>query len=448
MVRELQVKFVKTAMTAITVLLFVVIFAIIGIYSFNIYTRSKETAQMLANRGGFPAFDQMEGKKRREDQQVLEDWDQWAEEEEWEDMPDAAPPGQEPEEGFMDEDFFHHKMTPDDMMSVRYFIVRFDAQGIIEAVDTASILSVTDDKAREYGTEVLQKGKESGITGGFLYFVKSDESTKTAAFVDVSSQITSILNVAVISVIIVAIAWVLMLVFVSALSRKAIAPIAENISRQKQFVTNAGHELKTPLAIIMANTEALELFNGETKWTRNIKAQTQRLSGLMQNLLTLSRMDEADLNLPMEEFDLGELAAEAAAPFEEPAREKKLSFSVQTPSIRVKANRSTIGQLVGILLDNAVKYTPEGGEILVTARTEGKTVILEQSNTIDPADVEEDPERLFDRFYRRDEARTQKKGGYGIGLSAARAIAQANHAQIDVRYNGQESIVFTVKLMI
>lgn len=159
-------------------------------------------------------------------------------------------------------------------------------------------------------------------------------------------------------------------------------------------------------------------------------------------------MDEADLNLPMEEFDLGELAAEAAAPFEEPAREKKLSFSVRTPSIRVKANRSTIGQLVGILLDNAVKYTPEGGEILVTARTEGKTVILEQSNTIDPADVEEDPERLFDRFYRRDEARTQKKGGYGIGLSAARAIAQANHAQIDVRYNGQESIVFTVKLMI
>lgn len=448
MVRELQVKFVKTAMTAITVLLFVVIFAIIGIYSFNIYTRSKETAQMLANRGGFPAFDQMEGKKRREDQQVLEDWDQWTEEEEWEDMPDDAPPGQEPEGGLADEDFLHHKMTPDDMMSVRYFIVRFDAQGTVEAVDTASILSVTDDEAREYGTEVLQKGKESGITGGFLYFVKSDESAKTAAFVDVSSQITSILNVAVISVIIVAIAWVLMLVFVSALSRKAIAPIAENISRQKQFVTNAGHELKTPLAIIMANTEALELFNGETKWTRNIKAQTQRLSGLMQNLLTLSRMDEADLNLPMEEFDLGELAAEAAAPFEEPAREKKLSFSVRTPSIRVKANRSTIGQLVGILLDNAVKYTPEGGEILVTARTEGKTVILEQSNTIDPADVEEDPERLFDRFYRRDEARTQKKGGYGIGLSAARAIAQANHAQIDVRYNGQESIVFTVKLMI
>lgn len=448
MVRELQVKFVKTAMTAITVLLFVVIFAIIGIYSFNIYTRSKETAQMLANRGGFPAFDQMEGKKRREDQQVLEDWDQWTEEEEWEDMPDASPPAQEPEGGLVDEDFLHHKMTPDDMMSVRYFIVRFDAQGAIEAVDTASILSVTDEEAREYGTEALQKGKESGITGGFLYFVKSDESTKTAAFVDVSSQIASILNVAVISVIIVAIAWVLMLVFVSALSRKAIAPIAENISRQKQFVTNAGHELKTPLAIIMANTEALELFNGETKWTRNIKTQTQRLSGLMQNLLTLSRMDEADLNLPMEEFDLGELAAEAAAPFEEPAREKKLGFSVLTPSIRVKANRNTMGQLIGILLDNAVKYTPEGGEILVTARTEGKTVILEQRNTIEPADVEEDPERLFDRFYRRDEARTQKKGGYGIGLSAAKAIAQANHAQIDVRYNGQESIVFTVKLMI
>ena len=240
----------------------------------------------------------------------------------------------------------------------------------------------------------------------------------------------------------------LMFIFVSVLSRRAIAPIAENIVRQKQFVTNAGHELKTPLAIIMTNTEALELFNGESKWTRNIKAQTKRLSGLMQNLLTLSKMDEADLKLPMQYFDLGELIKEAAAPFEVPAHEKKLEFIIETPQIKVNANRDTIGQLIGILLDNAVKYTPEGGKITLTAFSEGKYAVLRQSNTIDPSDVEENPEKLFDRFYRRDEARTQKKGGYGIGLSAARAIAAANKAQISVCYNGQESIVFDVKMML
>ena len=174
---------------------------------------------------------------------------------------------------------------------------------------------------------------------------------------------------------------------------------------------------------------------------------TRRLNDLMQNLLTLSKMDEADLNLPMQNFDLGELVRESAAPFEEPAREKRQSLSVEAPEIAVKANRDSMGQLVGILLDNAVKYTPEGGEISVTVSREGNSVILREQNTIDPKDVEDNPERLFDRFYRRDEARTQKKGGYGIGLSAARAIAAANGAQISAAYR-EQNIVFTVKLMV
>ena len=342
--------------------------------------------------------------------------------------------------------FFDNRMSPDDVMAVRYFMIHYDTDGGIESADTGSIYSVTDEEAMEYGRQVIAGGKQSGIIGHFMYCLKDNEDGKTAAFVDVSSQISSILSVIVISLVIAAIAWILMFVFVSALSRRAIAPIAENIVRQKQFVTNAGHELKTPLAIIMANTEALELFNGESKWTRNIKAQTRRLNDLMQNLLTLSKMDEADLNLPMQDFDIGELIGEAAAPFEEPAREKGLMLSVETPQITVRANRGSIGQLIGILLDNAVKYTPKGGEISLTAFREGNSVILRQQNTVSPDDIEEDPERLFDRFYRRDEARTQKKGGSGIGLSAARAIASANGAQISAAYR-EQNIVFTVKLM-
>ena len=426
MVRTLQIKFVKTAMTAISVLLLVVICAIIGIYSFDVYTKEKNTAQMLADNGGIPDF----AKMKRDRQEGFE-------------------PGphdmQRPEGTDSGNPFFGNKMSPDDVMAVRYFIIRYDTDGGIESADTGSIYSVTDEEAEEYGRQVIAGGRQSGIIGNFMYYLKENEEGKTAAFVDVSSQISSILSVIVISLIIAAIAWILMFVFVSALSRRAIAPIAENIVRQKQFVTNAGHELKTPLAIIMANTEALELFNGETKWTRNIKSQTRRLNNLMQNLLTLSKMDEADLNLPMQDFDLGALIGEAAAPFEEPAREKGLTLSVQTPEITVKANRDSMGQLIGILMDNAVKYTPEGGGISVTAYAEGNSVILREENTVNPDDCEQNPERLFDRFYRRDEARTQKKGGYGIGLSAARAIAAANGAQISAAYK-EQNIVFTVKI--
>lgn len=415
MVRTLQIKFAKTAMTAISVLLLAVICAISGIYSFDVYTKEKNTAEMLADSGGIPDFEKM--KRDRPDREEFE------------------------------KPFDGGRMSPDDMMAVRFFVVRFDTDGGIESADTGSIYSVTGEEAEEYGKQAVAGGKQSGIIGNFMYYIKDNEDGKTAAFVDISSQVSSILSVIVISLIIAAAAWILMLVFVSALSRRAIAPIAENIVRQKQFVTNAGHELKTPLAIIMANTEALELFNGESKWTRNIKAQTRRLNDLMQNLLTLSKMDEADLNLPMQNFDLGELVRESAAPFEEPAREKRQSLSVEAPEIAVKANRDSMGQLVGILLDNAVKYTPEGGEISVTVSREGNSVILREQNTIDPKDVEDNPERLFDRFYRRDEARTQKKGGYGIGLSAARAIAAANGAQISATYR-EQNIVFTVKLMV
>ena len=427
MVRTLQIKFVKTAMTAISVLLLAVICAISGIYSFDTYRKEKNTAEMLADSGGIPDFVKM----KRDRQEGFE-------------------PGphdmQRPEGTDSGNPFFDNRMSPDDVMAVRYFMIHYDTDGGIESADTGSIYSVTDEEAMEYGRQVITGGKQSGIIGHFMYCLKDNEDGKTAAFVDVSSQISSILSVIVISLVIAAIAWILMFVFVSALSRRAIAPIAENIVRQKQFVTNAGHELKTPLAIIMANTEALELFNGESKWTRNIKAQTRRLNDLMQNLLTLSKMDEADLNLPMQDFDIGELIGEAAAPFEEPAREKGLMLSVETPQITVRANRGSIGQLIGILLDNAVKYTPKGGEISLTAFREGNSVILRQQNTVSPDDIEEDPERLFDRFYRRDEARTQKKGGSGIGLSAARAIASANGAQISAAYR-EQNIVFTVKLM-
>lgn len=465
MVRTLQVRFVRTAMIAITVLLLVVVCAISGINTYRTYTDVKQLADMLLDNRGIPDMGMMEpgGPERggmAKDSELAADSgsdfvtdsdseyatdpdsDYAMDPEDWDESDDA-------DDGD-DRGWFRggRRISPDHAMSTRYFLVLFAEDGTVLKTDTSKIYSISSQKAQEMAQEVLAGGKESGLTERFLYKMKKTDDGATVVFMDVSSELSSVLSVIVISFVIAAIGWTLMLLLVIALSKKAITPIAENIVRQKQFVTNAGHELKTPLAIIMANTEALELYTGESKWTRNIKDQTKRLSGLMQNLLTLSKMDEPDLKLPKEDWDLGKLLAESAAPFEEPALSKKIRFTVDAEPVMVHANRDSMGQLLGILFDNAVKYTPEGGRISAAIRTENRQVVLEQRNSIDPKDAVEDPGRLFDRFYRSDSSRNRKKGGYGIGLSAARAIAQANGAEISAVYEDQETIVFRVKIMV
>lgn len=244
----------------------------------------------------------------------------------------------------------------------------------------------------------------------------------------------------------VALCWLGMLALVVVLARRSIRPIAVSIEKQKEFVTNAGHELKTPLAIIQANTEAMELHQGENKWTRNIKAQTLRLGGLMENLLTLARMEEAGNLPPARPVDLSALAGEAAASFREAAALRGIVLEERIdPGLTVPSHREHMAQLLSILLDNGVKYTAPGGRIDLTLARGEKGVRLQVKNT--PAQTPEgDLSRLFDRFYRGDPARTQKGGGYGIGLSAAQAIVRAWRGTITAGMEGEDRVVFTVEL--
>ena len=236
-----------------------------------------------------------------------------------------------------------------------------------------------------------------------------------------------------------------MLLFVILLSKKAILPIAENIEKQKQFVTDAGHEIKTPLAIIMANTDAMELHNGENKWSRNIREQTVRLNGLMQNLLALAKMDEGAVKLPSSDILLSSLLEEILPAFYEPAALKEIIIEENIqPNIIMHGNRDSMSRLITILLDNAVKYTSKQGNIIIYLERKEGVITLSIKNTCDML-PEVDPEKLFDRFYRGDSARTQKSGGYGIGLSAARAIAESQKGSITASYE-ENQIIFTVEL--
>lgn len=406
--RTLRKKFVVTAMIAVTVLLAVVLGAVNGV---NAWTGAEEIDRQLEllTQTRHPGLGDgpFQGGRRQERGRVTLG-------------PAAA-----------DEMLF----------TARYYLVRADADGTICEIDTQHIEYGSESEAEELCAAAA--GQSEGRIGAYRFRTaeQPDGGTLTV-FLYTAQARNSVLRVALLSGLAGAVAWGLMLLLVMFLSKKAIEPIAENMEKQKRFITDAGHELKTPLAIILANTEAMELRQGESKYSRNIREQVRRLSGLTQNLLTLARADEAAA-LRMETLDLGALAAESLRPFLEGAELKGIRVDSELPEgVTVSADRGQLGQLLSILLDNAVKYTPEGGAIALRLRREGKAV-LELRNTV--ADTATPPERFFDRFYRADEARTQKNGGFGIGLSAARAIAEAHKGSLTAAYEGDQ-LVFTLTL--
>ena len=341
--------------------------------------------------------------------------------------------------------------TPDDMMGARYFFVRFDADGATVQTNVSHILAVTEEEAQHIAQEIYQGGVQSGYTGSFRYQVAHalDGRSSLVICLDISSQQRSAATVLLVSVFVGLLCWLamLMLVLVILLSKRAIRPIAITLEKQKQFVTNAGHELKTPLAILLANTDAMELHQGETKWSRNIRTQTVRLNGLMQNLLVLAKMDEGSGSLPTSGFSLSLLAGEVLDFYQEAAAAKGICLNeVIQPDVMLRANRESIVQLLSVLLDNAVQYTPTEGSIQVVLTKEKSGIVVQVENSVDTP-PEGDLERLFDRFYRGDPARTQKSGGYGIGLSAARAVAEVHGGAITARYDWPRArMIFTVKL--
>ena len=324
-------------------------------------------------------------------------------------------------------------------MSSNFFIITYDNNNQIINIDVSRIPSVDETEAKELAQSI---NNSKGRIGKFRYEVRENNYKKIIIFLDTSAEIISYVRVLLLSGALGLICWGFMLIIVIVLSKKAICPIAENIEKQKQFVTNAGHEIKTPLAIISANTEAMELYNGENKWTKNIKKQVDRLNGLMKNLLLLAKMEES--KIIYQKFSLSEMASEISESFFEPISLKNIAFETKIqPDIILNANSEHIRQLFSILLDNAVKYTDENGLISLSVLKNDKNIIIKLENTCENL-PNINPEKLFDRFYRADEARTQKTGGYGIGLSVAKAIVNAQNGKITANYIDNNKICFEI----
>ena len=263
---------------------------------------------------------------------------------------------------------------------------------------------------------------------------------------DTSEQSENCRMVLFASTAIAVLCWVILLMIVILLSGKVIRPVLVGMEKQKQFITNAGHEMKTPLAIIQSNNDTMALIHGENKYNVHIRNQTKRLNVLMTNLLTLAKLDE-EIPLPTEPVNISDAANELLPAYTEDAQARNLRFTVQIePDIIIQTNKDSFRQMLTVLLDNAIKYTPDSGYVHVSLARDGRHVQIIEENTCDPS-LEPEPERLFERFYRGDAARTQKKdsSGYGIGLSAARAICENFGGKLTAEYLSAETIRFTAR---
>lgn len=431
MVKQLQKKFIISAMLAVTILLVVLIG---GINVFNYLTTSGDNDRLMemlcysfetSTKWNADTTDNTQPPQSINGTQQNTTGVSGNQ-----NNPDFPPQdnGTKPPDDKKNNGFGRHDKNAVD--SARYAAVAIDKNGNIIRTDVTHISSLTEDEATAITEALKNTAAGTGTYSGFQYRISETKRAegKVIILLDNSMQISSFFTVLFISVGAGIFGWLMMLLLVILLSRKTIAPVARSIEKQKQFVTNAGHEIKTPLAIILANTDAMELHNGENKWSKNIRAQTLRLSGLMQNLLMLAKMDESSTKLPMCEFDISTAAEDTVGAFIEPAALKGIMIEQNIKKgIRLSGNRDSIVQLMTVLLDNAVKYTESGGVIRAELYGSEKNITLSIANTCEPIDH---PEKLFDRFYRGDSARTQKNGGYGIGLSVAQAIAELHKGSI------------------
>lgn len=410
MIKTLQRKFIVTAMTAISALLILLLGTINILNIYYVRNQVDKKLEMISESEGNP-------------DNLPRD-------------PGNIPP-REP---------FSQKNEYDTFMASNFFVVRFDRNGNIVYSDVSRISSVSEEEAKELPEKVYAQNELSGKIDSFEYMVRDSRigMGKVVVFLDTSGDIYSYIRVLFLSATIGIVCWLFMLLFVILLSKRAIRPIAENMEKQKQFVTNAGHEIKTPIAIIQSNTEAMELYNGENKWSKNIKEQTVRLNELMKNLLTLARMDESTDNLIQSNFSLSQLLTDHTECFRETLelRGIALQTSIQ-PMISFRANQEHMTQLISVLMDNAVKYTNEGGNVFVSLEENDKRIKLQFKNTCQQLPPVP-PDKLFDRFYRADEARTQKDGGYGIGLSVAQSITETYKGRISAGYENGNTIAFTI----
>ena len=351
------------------------------------------------------------------------------------------------QEDFKDRTKYRLKLDDEAMFRTRYFIINLDSEDNITDIQSDHISSINSEDAEVYSADVLGKPFDVGYYNEYRYRVVNDDSTggRFIVFLDCTEVIAS-QNAMVFRTSIWAclFAIVLTLIF-SAFSNRIIEPFEANERMQKQFITDASHELKTPLAVISANAEVLKYKNGDNEWIENITSQSKRMAKLIDQLLVLSRMDEVGENAVTSEVDLSAVTENSVSKLKGIFEQKEVDLKTDIePGIVINANREQMETLTDILIENASKYVTEKGKAGVSLTTGGKKAVLSIYNSASDTD-DMDCDKIFERFYRTDESRTSSTGGHGIGLSIAKRIVEQHNGRIKARIE-EDTVVFRVEL--
>lgn len=338
-----------------------------------------------------------------------------------------------------------HRFNAETPYSTRYFVLRFTADGTMTGSDLRNIAAVTEDDTEEYLEIALRHGAGYGFTKGYKYLVTEGENGEwMAVFLDDHAEMRSVAVLGILSA--GALIGCVLFVYIAVLlfSRKAIEPVVRASEKQKQFITDASHELKTPITVISTSLSVLEMEVGKQKWIDKARTQTEKLTELVEELVTLSRLDEEQPPSRFADFALSNAVEEVAESFRDLAAAKghELQSDIE-PDIRYHGDEYAIRRLVSVLLDNAVKYSAPGAPIFLSLTKTKKGVTLCEKNAFE-GKLPGDPNALFDRFYRADPARTEK--GFGIGLSIARAVAEEHRGKISAAVENGNVAVFTARL--
>ncbi len=331
--------------------------------------------------------------------------------------------------------------------STRYFVLKFDDSGQLSDKSLEHIAAVTESDVDEFLEVAVKAGGGYGYYSGYKYYVEHQgEDRNIAIFIDCYEDLKKIYTIGILSIAAMAICIVLVYVIVVMLSGRVVEPMIKNEQKQKQFITDAGHELKTPITVITTSLTVLEMEVGKQKWIDKAMSQTEKLKNLVNSLVSLAKMDEGAGILKKDTFDISDAIEDTARSFEDFARTQghKLNISV-ADGIRYTGDEYAIRQLASVLIDNAVKYAEPDTDIYFEMKKDKKGVSISTKNTCSGITAE-DTGRLFDRFYRPDKSRNSATGGFGIGLSLARSIAEGHGGTISARLAEDNIIEFTAEL--
>ena len=408
MIRQLQQRFIRIALIALTIAMVLVVSVVNAANWFSVRGELAETLSFLSENEMFSTrdaiFGRMPGKNRHVRNLISES---------------------------------------------SWFSVHFDQRGEMRNINLLNMIGADEETALTLAQQALQSGKETGFLQDHLFLVRGNPmGGQTVLMLNCETKLAAVRTLGLISALACLGGILLAFVLVTLASRKAIEPIIRNMEQQKQFITNASHELKTPLTVITTNMDLLQMDQPGNPWVSSTQKQAAQMRRLVDELVYLSRMEEENAQLAMESLPFDQVLEETAEPFAAMAEYQGKTFRIEREKdLTVQGDRASVQRLLTTLLDNAVKYAaPEGG-ILVKAEGDGKYAVLTVENTVEKPLTEDQCRQLFDRFYRADPSRNkEKQNGFGIGLAIAAAIVEKHGGRISAAMETEDRLRFTVKL--